>query len=121
MSEKQIQEAVKRIKGKEKLNEVLEDYPSELKGDILKALRESKEASTLLTIRTARYSLWKASKLAQAKHKGVPTKVDEIAHAIERDTDTTPEAAHRIAWSTYCSFVNPEYEGCTEQGKSRSK
>lgn len=121
MSRQQVDEAIKRIQGKEKLNEVLKDYPSELKADILKALRESKEAGVLLNVRTARYALWKVSKLVQAKHKGVPSKVDEIAHAIERDTSTSPEVAHRMAWESYCSYINPDYEGCTPKGKSERK
>ena len=118
MSKSQIDEAVKRIKGKEKLNDVLQDYPSEMKTDILRALRESKDASALLSVRTARYQLWKTARLVQAKHEGIPTKVDEMAQAIERETGASPEVAHRISWENYCSYINPDYEGCTPKGKS---
>lgn len=73
-------------------------------------------SAALRAVRIAQYHLWQI-----AKHKGVPKKVDEIAHAIERDQNESPEVAHRIAWESYCSYVNPSYDGCTSKGKSKRK
>ena len=52
--------------------------------------------------------------------KGVPAKVKEIADAIRRDQpDTSDEVAYRMAWETYCSYLEEGHEGCTEKGKSQ--
>jgi len=57
-----------------------------------------------------------------AKEPNKPEKVTEIADAIRRDNpDTSDEKAYRMAWETYCSYVNPGYEGCTSKGKSKRK
>jgi hypothetical protein len=51
-----------------------------------------------------------------------PKKVTEIADAIRRDSPDTPDGvAYAQAWETYCSYVNPSYEGCTSKGKSKRK
>lgn len=121
MKEK-IEEAVKRIKGKEKLNEVLDDYPSEMRGEILKALREAKASliqDSLNEVRIAKVAIFEAQKIIEAK--GAPEKVKEMARAMEKDQGYSPEKAYRIAWETYCSYVNPDYEGCTSKGKSMRK
>jgi hypothetical protein len=60
-----------------------------------------------------------AAKTSDSKEPDVPKKVVEIADAIRRDNpDTSDEKAYRMAWETYCSYVNPGYEGCTSKGKS---
>lgn len=57
-----------------------------------------------------------------AKEPDKPEKVTEIADAIRRDNpDFSDEKAYRMAWETYCSYVNPGYEGCTSKGKSKRK
>lgn len=57
-----------------------------------------------------------------AKEPDKPKKVTEIADAVRRDSpDMDDEQAYRIAWETYCSYVNPSYEGCTSKGKSKRK
>lgn len=121
MSDK-IEEAVKRIKGKEKLNDVLKDYPSEMKAKILESLRESKTAALgdiLGEVRIAKVALFEVQRVIEAK--GAPAKVKEMARAMEDEQDYSPEKAYRIAWETYCSFINPDYEGCTSKGKSKRK
>jgi len=51
-----------------------------------------------------------------------PAKVIEIADAIRRDDPkVSDEKAYRMAWETYCSYVNPGYSGCTPKGKSKRK
>lgn len=57
-----------------------------------------------------------------AKEPDKPKKITEIADAIRRDSpDVSDEQAYRMAWETYCSYVNPSYEGCTSKGKSKRK
>ena len=117
-----IEEAVKRIQGKEKLNDVLKDYPSDMKKEILQALRESKTASLqdfLGEIRIAKVAVFEVQRLIEAK--GAPAKVKEMARAMEDEQGYSPEKAYKIAWETYCSYVNPDYEGCTSKGKSKRK
>jgi gas vesicle protein len=58
---------------------------------------------------------------AAKKNNKVPKKVKEIARAIERDIDASPEKAYRIGWEQYCSYINPDYQGCTSKGKSKRK
>lgn len=54
--------------------------------------------------------------------EGKPAKVIEIADAIRRDEPgTSDEKAYRMAWETYCSYVNPGYSSCTPKGKSKRK
>lgn len=65
-------------------------------------------------------SFVKESKKKDSKKPKIPKKVKEIAKAIEKDKKS-PEVAHKMAWETYCSYVNPKYEGCTEKGKSKRK
>lgn len=61
-----------------------------------------------------------AIKYAMSKVAEKPKKVTEIADAIRRDNPgTSDEAAYRQAWETYCSYVNPGYDGCTSKGKSK--
>lgn len=61
-------------------------------------------------------------KVTHAKENGKPDKVVEIADAIRRDNpDTSDAVAYAQAWETYCSYVNPSYEGCTSKGKSKRK
>lgn len=55
------------------------------------------------------------------EHGGKPDKVVEIADAIRRDQDVSDDVAYRMAWETYCSYVNPSYDGCTGKGKSKRK
>jgi len=119
MKEK-IEEAVKRIKGKEKLNDVLKDYPSDMKAKILEALREAKTAAIqdlLSEVKIAKVAIFEAQRIVEAK--GAPEKVKEMARAMEKDQGYNPEKAYRIAWETYCSYINPGYEGCTSKGKSK--
>jgi hypothetical protein len=48
--------------------------------------------------------------------------VTEIADAIQRDhSDIDEVAAYKMAWESYCSYVNPSYDGCTAKGKSKRK
>ena len=62
-----------------------------------------------------------AKKTKEGKEPDIPAKVTEIADAIRRDQDADDEASYRMAWETYCSYVNPGYEGCTSKGKSKRK
>lgn len=63
-----------------------------------------------------------ASMEREAKEPDKPEKVTEIADAIRRDNpDFSDEKSFRMAWETYCSYVNPGYEGCTSKGKSKRK
>jgi hypothetical protein len=55
------------------------------------------------------------------KKSSKPKKVTEIADAIQRDRGVDEVAAHKMAWETYCSYVNPSYDGCTSKGKSKRK
>ncbi len=56
---------------------------------------------------------------ADEKAKKIPAKVTEIADAIRRDNPSfSDEKAFRMAWETFCSYVEPGYEGCTSKGKS---
>lgn len=65
--------------------------------------------------------LVQAKKTKEGKEPDIPAKVTEIADAIRRDQDASDEVAYRMAWETYCSYVNPGYEGCTSKGKSKRK
>ena len=48
-----------------------------------------------------------------AQEGGKPAKVIEIADAIRRDDPSiSDESAYRMAWTTYCTDINPGYEGC---------
>lgn len=59
---------------------------------------------------------------AKDEEPNIPDKVVEIADAIRRDNpDTSDGVAYAQAWETYCSYVNPDYEGCTSKGKSKRK
>jgi hypothetical protein len=61
-------------------------------------------------------------RVAKKKKTSKPQKVTDIADAIQRDHPSTDEvAAHKMAWETYCSYVNPSYDGCTSKGKSKRK
>jgi len=69
MKEK-IEEAVKRIKGKEKLNDVLKDYPSDMKAKILEALREDKTAAIqdlLSEVKIAKVAIFEAQRIVEEK------------------------------------------------------
>lgn len=118
----QVEDAIKRIKGKEKLNDVLKDFSSDMKKDILQTLRESKTATLqdfLSEIRIAKIVVLEVQRLVEAK--GAPAKVKEMARAMEDEQGFSPEKSYRIAWETYCSYVNPDYDGCTKKGKSMRK
>ncbi|RLI99748.1 MAG: hypothetical protein DRP08_06925, partial [Candidatus Aenigmatarchaeota archaeon] len=66
--------------------------------------------------------LREAAKKKKKKEPNIPEKVKEIADAIKRDhPKISDEVKMRMAWETYCSYVNPGYEGCTEKGKSMRK
>ena len=59
---------------------------------------------------------------AKKKEPKKPKKVKEIADAIRRDNkDVSDAAAYMMAWESYCSYINPGYDGCTSKGKSKRK
>lgn len=59
---------------------------------------------------------------AKKKEPKKPKKVKEIADAIRRDNkDVSDAAAYKMAWESYCSYINPGYDGCTSKGKSKRK
>ena len=63
-----------------------------------------------------------ASLAKLAKEDSKPKKVTEIADAIRRDNPDTPDGvAYAQAWESYCSYINPDYDGCTSKGKSKRK
>lgn len=65
-------------------------------------------------------SLVEAKKTKEGKEPDVPKKVVEIADAIRRDNpDTSDAKSYAMAWETFCSYVDPSYEGCTLKGKSK--
>lgn len=73
------------------------------------------------SIKKARLAIKYAFRVV-AEEPDKPKKVIEIADAIRRDSpDVSDEQAYRMAWETYCSYVNPSYEGCTSKGKSKRK
>lgn len=79
------------------------------------ALREFDKIPARLAVGTARLKFL----LAKSDKSSKPKKVTEIADSIQRDNPEISESvAHRMAWETYCSYVNPSYEGCTSKGKS---
>lgn len=62
------------------------------------------------------------AKKKKKKEPKKPKKVKEIADAIRRDNkDVSDGVAYAQAWETYCSYVNPGYDGCTSKGKSKRK
>ena len=75
----------------------------------------------LQKIRQAQYEIYKVAKKGRKEPK-IPKKVTEIADAIRRDNkDISDAAAYKMSWESYCSYINPKYEGCTEKGKSKRK
>ena len=63
-----------------------------------------------------------ASLAKLAKEDSKPKKVTEIADAIRRENkDISDGQSYAMAWETYCSYVNPGYDGCTSKGKSKRK
>jgi hypothetical protein len=67
-------------------------------------------------------SLKRMIEAAEKEHGGKPAKVVEIADALRGDhPDMDDKTAYKIAYESYCSYVNPGYEGCTEKGKSHRK
>lgn len=77
-------------------------------------------ANDSLTIRLP--GIAKLAMVLMKRHAEKPEKVTEIADAIQRDNPDISEAvAHKMAWETYCSYVNPSYDGCTSKGKSHRK
>lgn len=95
--------------------------------DIAKSIREENPDMSDSEAYQIAWSQYKESKASGnfarfAKEPDKPEKVTEIADAIRRDNpDFSDEKAYRMAWETYCSYVNPGYDGCTSKGKSKRK
>lgn len=89
------------------------------------SLWKTKEEALRAEERQEEANRWKsliAAKKKEKKKSKKPKKVTEIADAIKRDNKgVTEEVAQRQAWETYCSYVNPGYDGCTSKGKSKRK
>jgi hypothetical protein len=89
----------------------------ELRGEILdpKVLQQIEREIAGVKIR----SFTKSAAEKKDDHGGKPAKVVEIADAIRRDNPEISDAkSYAMAWETFCSYVNPGYEGCTSKGKS---
>lgn len=95
-----------------------------LYNDALEDAKKRKKKSLLETVKIAQKLVGiSTSKIAKKrKEPKKPKKVTEIADAIRRDNSKiSDEAAYRMAWESYCSYINPKYEGCTSKGKSKRK
>lgn len=85
-----------------------------------KEVEKAKEP--LKKIQKAQYAIKIAMIVVESAKPKVPKKVREIADAIRRDNPKLDdEAAYRMSWESYCSYINPKHKGCTPKGKSKRK